>query len=145
MGSIVDIEKYKEEIDAAFGKSRWTLRDVSETQVEISNDIVKATLGYDIRDKIIDSLIEPLGVPSEIREECQPRVLLKMLGYMDEDEELRATSPMEISHELKILGIVIEKIFALGEERVRQAQFFCDAYGIGYTDGINASVRPRAS
>jgi hypothetical protein len=141
----MDIEKYKEEIDAAFGESRWALRHVSDTQVEISNDIVKVTLGYDKRDQIIDSLIEPLGVPSEICEECQPKVLLKMLGYMDDDEELRATSTMEISHELKILGIVIKKVFALGEDSVKRAQFFCDAYGIGYTDGINASVRPRAS
>ncbi len=139
----MEIERYEEEIDAAFGSSRWTLRHVSDTQVEISNDIVKATLGYDKRDKIIDSLVEPLGVPLELREECQPRVLLKMLGYMDDDEELRVTSSMEISHELKILGIVIEKIFALGEESVRRAQFFCDAYGIGYTDGMNDRIRQR--
>jgi len=137
----MDIEKYHDNIIKIFGASS-IIKNVDESCVVITNELVKATLYYDRRDGIINSFLEPIVIDQRLRSQYDTRTLLKMLGFLDEDPELIPVDRMNIAHELRIIEIAMEGVVLAGEEKIKEAFYFNHGYGVGYTDGMNDSVRP---
>jgi hypothetical protein len=55
----MEIDEYRDDLDAALGGKGWVAKHVDESCVEITGERVKVTIFYDKRDGIMNSSIEP--------------------------------------------------------------------------------------
>lgn len=128
------IQRYESELRSALNVPSFDIVEEEDTHIEIRTDSVRLTIGYDPRDGILVSMIEPLGVPADIAEQCQVWTLLRMMNFMDDDEELKSNYIKDLPREIVNIGIVMRGIFLAGPQRIRDALHFCAGYDAGYTD-----------
>ena len=111
----------------------FEIAEEHSSEVLLRTQLVDLRIHYDPRDSILVSMIRPRNVPEEISDFCQVRTLLNMLGFMDDDEELRTNYVGDLAREIRRIGIVMRGIYLAGPQRIRDASFFDQGYGWGYT------------
>ena len=133
---MIDIRRYESELRSALNVPSFDIAEETDNYVEIRTDLVRLTIGYDARDGILGSMIEPLGVSAEIRDCWQTDTLLRMMNFTYEDEELKIKYIKDLPQEIDNIGIVMRGIFMAGPQRIRDAFYFCSGYNSGYEDTL---------
>ena len=136
---------YREDLEAAFGTRELTISLKDDYRAEIETDLVRASIGYDPRDRLLGASIAPLNMPDGLDEELDVFTLLHMLGFMDDDEPLAPRHAEDLRDYVRIVGIVMKEIFLRGPERIRDAHFFHAGYCAGYTDQMNDGAERNAT
>jgi hypothetical protein len=99
---------------------------------------IKVVIEWDIRDDSIYSYIEGSGESAFEGMKLQTWVLLRLLDYMDDDEELILNKyPADIDREIKNIGIVIKRLFIENPNGMSVAYYFCLGYATGKMDCID--------
>lgn len=99
---------------------------------------VRIVIEWDARDSSIYSYLEASDEPRFEGMKLQTWVLLRLLNYMDDDEELIPNKyPGDIDREVKNVGLVVKKLFINEPTRIEEAYYFCLGYATGKMDCLD--------
>ena len=131
--SLTDVlSRQSQKLDELFGPGTYHLKEVSSLVSTVETEQVEVQLDYDPRDRWVSSMIRPLNVTDELRDQYPSETFLRYCGI---EPNVRLKSDLndeQVASELELIRPILDA-FADPQNSMR-AIYFARGYSTAYTD-----------